>query len=320
MNRTPLALSVGLLLAACGGGSSTPAAVDDAQRAAAASATANNHPDCLATTLGPYYWELGDGDGVLASGSVGDGAPGPNTRMRLYSASKWIYAAHVAQMNGLRDEDVPYLNFTSGHTLFGLPACPGAADVQSCGHASSIDPATVGRFVYDSGHMQHHAQVTMGLGAADNAALTAAITASLGESGFAFEQPHLAAGIEGSAQGYAHFLRRILRGELVMAGGLGAHAVPADGNDAGGPTWGNEHWRYALGHWVESDPATGDGSFSSTGAAGFYPWIDADRRLYGILAREQLAQQNAPYRSVTCGRLIRRAWRSGAEVQEATPG
>jgi hypothetical protein len=62
---------------------------------------------------------------------------------------------------------------------------------------------------------------------------------------------------------------------------------------------------------------TGDGAFSSPGAYGFYPWIDASKTYYGIIARESTTNvtgpaQNTPYwLSVLCGRLVREAFLTG---------
>ena len=53
---------------------------------------------------------------------------------------------------------------------------------------------------------------------------------------------------------------------------------------------------------------TGDGSFSSAGALGFYPWIDAGKKWYGIVSRVS-SEGRMP--SVTCGQLIRKAWIRG---------
>jgi hypothetical protein len=76
-----------------------------------------------------------------------------------------------------------------------------------------------------------------------------------------------------------------------------------------------EEWQYSLGHWVEDDPDVGDGAFSSPGAFGFYPWIDAQKRFYGILARVDVLNAGSidltkisSISSVRCGRLIRKAW------------
>ena len=54
------------------------------------------------------------------------------------------------------------------------------------------------------------------------------------------------------------------------------------------------------------DPTVGDGAFSSAGSFGFYPWIDAGKTYYGIVARSVSAGSGVD--SVMCGRLIRKAW------------
>ena len=60
---------------------------------------------------------------------------------------------------------------------------------------------------------------------------------------------------------------------------------------------------------IEDQPG-GDGAFSSAGAFGFYPWITADKRYYGMLVRETLAPR-AYVRSTACGALMRRAFAEG---------
>ncbi|MBT9487389.1 MAG: hypothetical protein IV093_07740 [Rubrivivax sp.] len=327
----PVALAVlaALALTACGGGddgddgNSAEPGITLAGRVAAATATAQTNPQCAQTDIGPFYWEVGDRDGVRASGSVGAGAPGASTEMAVYSASKWLYAAWVAQARGLRDDDVPYLNFTSGYTRFGPPLCLTAGSVAECGDSAAIDPAAVGRYVYDSGHMQVHAQTVLGLGAAGNADLAAALNGALGVSGLGYSQPQLAAGVSTTAAAYAGFLRRLLRGELTLADGLGSHKVCASpahcANADAAPSTGDETWNYSLGHWVEDDPVVGDHAFSSGGAGGFYPWINRDRTLYGIVARLDLSGEGAGYQSAQCGRLIRQAWVTGQTVTVSTP-
>ena len=66
-----------------------------------------------------------------------------------------------------------------------------------------------------------------------------------------------------------------------------------------------------MGHWVEDDPVTGDGTFSSAGAFGFYPWIDATKTYYGILAREDTSGGGNGFPSAECGRNIRKAFVTG---------
>lgn len=315
-----------LALSACGGGGSSTASDDpifvdpvDAQRAEAARITATSNAACATSRIGPFYWEVGDGSRARAGGSVGSGAPTADTVMSIASASKWVYGAYVLEKVGRRGTDVPYLNFTSGYTEMVLPLCQVSDTVASCIEDKDEQvPATVGRFLYGSGHMQVHAATVMGLGNRDNAALTQEIADTLGDFGFSYTQPQLAGGLVADARGYGAFLRRILRGELAMRSALGANAVCTNprtcGTALGGPIPEDESWSYALGHWVESDPANGDGAFSSAGALGFYPWIDAGRTFYGVLARRADAEANAGFRSAECGRLIRQAWATGVAV------
>ena len=327
-----LTLVSAAVVASCGGGSSTSSEAPpsepptDAQRAAAATETANTNPMCNLATLGTYYWEIGDANGVKASGSPW-GGPTAATSMWVFSSSKWLYAANVVQKRGVLDVDVPFLNFTSGYSDFGnIPTCDGAT-VESChiGGDGGQNPATVGRFDYDSGHMQHHAANFMGLGPADDAALAADLNATVGNFGFSYTVPQLAAGVVVTPQGYAGFLRRVLRGELAIAGALGAHKVCAQSaapgcNAAFTPdSIGTEAWNYSLGHWVEDDPTVGDHAFSSAGGGGFYPWIDRDKKYYGILARETVIESGAGYHSAQCGRLIRQAWMTGQAVSGTKP-
>jgi hypothetical protein len=88
-------------------------------------------------------------------------------------------------------------------------------------------------------------------------------------------------------------------------------------SDGGGPQPATlfrraKSWHYAIAHWVEDDPTVGDGAFSSPGAFGFYPWIDAGKTTYGVLARHANVSLsgNDPVavESVVCGRAIRKAW------------
>jgi hypothetical protein len=281
---------------------------------------------CSEATLGSYYWEIGDAGGVKVSGSVGANAPEATTKMWIFSSSKWLYAANVVEKRGVRSDDVPFLNFTSGYTEFGnAPLCNGAT-VESC-HAGwdTLNPATKGHFFYDSGHMQYHAATRMGLGLADNAALAADLNATIGNFGFSYRVPQLAAGVEATPQAYAGFLRSMMRGDLALGAALGANkkcANPAAANcDAvSSPEVGtNEDWNYSLGHWVEDDPNIGDHAFSSAGGGGFYPWIDHGKKYYGIVARERETESDAGYHSAQCGRLIRQAWMTGEKVTTTNP-
>ena len=60
--------------------------------------------------------------------------------------------------------------------------------------------------------------------------------------------------------------------------------------------------------FLATTPNVGDGAFSSPGLFGFYPWVDASKSYYGILARVMPA---GALDSVGCGRIIRKAWETG---------
>jgi hypothetical protein len=300
----------------------------DAEKVNAASLTVANHPDCSTNLIGSFYWEIGDRNGPRAGASVGAGAPGARTVMSIASASKWVYSAYVVQKVGLRPQDVPYLNFTSGYSEFNLPLCQVTDTVASCLVGNDrLNPATVGKFYYDSGHMQKHAVALMGLGPLNNAALTVEVGTTLGvptgSSELGYSQPQLAGGLVANAEAYRAFLQRMLNGDLALSAALGANKVCTNSRTCAtalaAPVPNTESWNYSLGHWVEDDPVVGDHAFSSAGALGFYPWIDKTKTLYGILARRSDDLNGAGYASARCGRLIRQAWVTGVPVLSGPP-
>lgn len=281
-----------------------------ADRAAAVEATLDRAAAC--SGLGGFYWEIGDANGRLASGSRGGVAA--DRRMRIASASKWVFGAYVAERrNGaLTDADVAALEMTSGYTGLNPVACAVSRTVAGCferRHNDAFDPKAVGKFSYNGGHDQKLA-IDLGLGPLDSTGFAAEIRRVLGvDIGFSSPQP--AGGMETSAAAYAVFLRKILRGELRISGLLGSRPVctlpSACAQAAHSPS--PQAWHYSLNHWVEDAPG-GDGAFSSPGAFGFYPWIAADRATYGILARESITRR-AWVDSAACGAAIRRAWTTG---------
>lgn len=313
-------------LSACGGNSDSPApppppsSPDLAQRIAAATTTAQSSSN-LCAPIRPFYWEVGDGTALRASGSVNEAGNATTytatTVMNIASASKWLYGAYVVERRGgaLTAEDIRHLNFTAGYTSFGFSGCEPSDTVASCvarGNNGVLTPADVGRFSYGGGHMQVHANIAapgMGLGALDNATLAAEMTRVLGMS-LSYTQPQLAGGVRTTPAQYAIFLRRLLNNELQLSTRLGAHAVctnPATCPTAiNTPVPASQSFDYSLGHWVET---SGDGAFSSAGAFGFYPWIDVNKTHYGIVARVALA--GGGNESADCGGLIRRAWLTG---------
>ena len=263
----------------------------------AAATAAASGPACAAQA--PFYWEVGDANGnVLASGSVGARAPRRDTRMSIASASKWVYGTYVDQVRGGNPtaDDLKYLNLRSGYTRF--DQCATTDTVGSCSAKAIYVRRTDGKFDYGGGHMQHHAAAIMGLGALDNAGLAAKINGAIGTS-FVYSQPQLAGGVATSAAGYAAMLTKIMRGELAAGAHLADNAVPTTGPTAiKSPV--PEPWQYGRGHWIEQD-----GTVSSPGAFGFYPWIDVSKRYYGIVAR---TKPLGAWDSVTCGREIRKAF------------
>lgn len=300
------------------------------QRAGAARLTAEKSAACVAAQ--PFYWEIGDATRPLAGGRAGEGGPDRRTEMAIASASKWVYAAFAAErrQGQLTADDVKFLHFQSGYTYYRV--CRQNQSVAACQASlingrGRINPATENRFDYNGGHMQQHA-IVMGLGSLgpDGLALAVrqALTPALGSDwSFSYSQAMPAGGGVTSAADYSRLLRALMGGQLQLGRLLGQEAVCTNpqvcpGEAVKTPIPETESWHYSLGHWVEDDPKVGDGAFSSPGAFGFYPWISADRALYGIVAREQRrgVMSDDPLdkpavASVDCGREIRAAWRDG---------
>jgi hypothetical protein len=328
-----------LVLAGCGGGGSSgsPPSISLLQRTDAAATTATGNPAC--TSLTPFYWEIGNAGGLLASGTSGASAPSATTAMSIASASKWVFATYVVEkQGGALPADIPYLDFQSGYTNFS--SCSSGSTVSSCltetgangGTNGDHDAGALDHFYYNGGHMQVLASSgVIGLGGDNNAQLASAIGSIIGWTplSFIYTQPQLAGGIYTTPANYAKFLINMLGGKYShMLGLLGSHAVcththstdcttalysplnesspSASSNDVS-----DESAHYSLGHWVEDDPVVGDGAFSSAGAFGFYPWIDKSKTYYGILARYDPLQASAGYKSFACGRLIRKGWELG---------
>ena len=321
---TALALAAAMAIAGCGGGGDStgsaaappPAGPTDADRAAAATTTAQSATNACAP-IRPFYWEIGDVNARQTSGFVSSTTDptvyASSTVMSIASASKWLYATYFVQKQGgvLSAADVKSMNFTSGYVSFSM--CLQGQTVQQCvDYANNGDyTATAdGKFSYGGGHMEKHASLN-GLGALTNVPLAAEIRSQLGtDVALAYSQPQMAGGGVTSADDYARVLRKILAGSLKMRDALGTNAVctnPATCPTAlNTPSPANESWHYSVGHWVEDDPVVGDGAFSSAGAFGFYPWIDAGKTTYGIVARS--SGTGSGFDSASCGRQIRKAW------------
>ncbi len=120
-------------------------------------------------------------------------------------------------------------------------------------------------------------------------------------SGAGFKNPSEAnarpsGGAEASAEDYERFLLAMLRGDLLAEHLEVMHrdwtpleAVRIEYSPA--TEWGLE-WHYGLGNWLEcpeerwSTACDDQHVVSSPGAFGFDPWIDRERGVYGIVARQ----------------------------------
>ncbi len=300
------------------------AMITPAQRQAAVQQTATNHRDCAA--LAPFYWEIGDKTGAQASGSTGDGSAVATSEFPIASASKWLFGAYVAEVRAgvLTTDDIQHLRMMAGYNSFDNASCtPSTATVADCfatGNNATLTSAQVGAFYYGGGHFQHWATVN-GMGTFTRIQLTAEVKAKLGaEIDVRYFAPQLAGGVGTNALQYAKFLRKILNNQLKIAALLGSNAVCAAADPAtcitppiGVPLAGNH---YSMAHWVEDDPAGGDGAFSSAGLFGFYPWINAAKTHYGVLSRRAAPSVSgdplgAGPASILCGRKLRLAYDSG---------
>jgi hypothetical protein len=325
-----------MLVTGCGGGDSdpvptptpkptpTPTPTLDQQRAQAATQTAQNNASCIAVQ--PFYWEVGNSSVVLAGATAGGATPTAITPMLIASASKWIFGSYVVELrNGspLSANDLSALRMQSGHTNLKYGVCKTSLTVDSCFNANNgagtnadVDNNAIGKFFYNGGHFQWLADTDLVLATKSSSTLQAAVAAQLGtDFTFTYDSPQLAGGVQTTGQDYGFFLRKILSNQLRMHDMLGTNAVctnPATCPQAlYAPIGSSESWHYSLGHWVEDDPTVGDGAFSSPGAFGFYPWIDASKTYYGVLARYSLPVQigdTVATDSVLCGRKIRKAW------------
>lgn len=269
--------------------------------AATANSTSN---DCA--KLDAFYWEVGDKSGAKVSGTKGSGYSATSA-LAIASSSKWLYAAYVTQTKVLDATDIKYLTHNGGYTDGGN-LCTPFETVGDCAAKLTFDPAAVDFFWYGGGNYQFHA-TTMGLSGLRRAALANVVTTKLGLS-FDYSAAQPPGGAVITPAEYGRFLRKMMNNELTLGGLLGTNAVctqrstcPTSLYTAIPPGY---SFLYSIGHWVEDD-----GSFSSAGAFGFYPWISADKAAYGIVARKDTFGQGSAWDSRQCGAAIRRAYLSG---------
>ncbi len=283
-------------------------------RAANVRAIEENDPLCR--SIAPFHYQVGNALGAIASGNVG-GFVGGDTFGPIASATKWLYGAYVTELRtgALTSDDIRYLTFRSGY--IGFQGCERGETVASCAESPTnnrFSAAAVDKFAYGGGHMQQHAVQFAGLGSLTPEPLGRELDRVLNlgttSSVFTLLQPQLAGGVYTTANVYASFLRKLLTSELVAGTQYETHSVctnPTTCNDAlitPFPT--NENPRYGIGHWIE-DTTVSDGAYSSAGAFGFYPWIDASKQYYGVISRFDL-NAGSGSESIPCGRALRRAW------------
>jgi hypothetical protein len=307
--KLALPLALACAVSACGGGGSSTSTSDTATRIAAAQQTATSNANCVAVS--PFYYEVGDKNGAIASGSIGGNTYVASSTMNIASASKWLFGAYVAEVLAgvLSTSDTQATHMQSGYVSMGS-GCGPDMTVATCFAYSSnntLTPTSVGKFHYDSGHFQKWG-VDNGMGDMTGVDVASAYQTVLGIS-VSFNGPLLAGGAITSAEGYAVFLRKILNGQLKIANLLGDQKTCTLPGTCATAEYSPipMAWNYSIGHWVEDD-ATGDGSFSSPGAFGFYPWVDSTKTYYGVLAREVSGGAVASYE---CGSNIRKAFVTG---------
>ncbi|MEA1653078.1 hypothetical protein UAJ10_29190 [Nitrospirillum sp. BR 11164] len=281
-----------------------------ARRRAAVAAAAGTDAACR--EMGDFYWEIGDGSGTLASGARGS-RYSANKPLQVASASKLVFAAYVVERVGgqLTPDQLDALEMRSGYDNFNPLACFAAHTVAACLDRRGnglLNAEHQGRFSYNGGHDQHLA-TALGLGDLDRYGLAAEVRRVLGpDLHLDYAAPRVSGGLKASPAAYAAFLRKVVSGHLRIHDLLGSHPVCTQGPGCPAVQAPDlpQPWHYSLNHWVEDGPG-GDGAFSSPGMMGFYPWISADRRTYGLIAREVMAPK-AYLASMACGQALRRAW------------
>lgn len=289
--------------------------------------TANTSPDC--TSLGDFYWEVGNGAAKRFGFSRGTSVT-ETTVMPLASSSKWLYASAYVQAKGyvnLSAAEKQRLNFTSGYleSTDALTVCGDAGTTVSVCYGPSYKdvsyrPLQDGRFYYDGGHMQKLALDDMG--GRTGTGLVSVVDWLNAQLGTGFPETSgavaVAGGFWGSAEQYRLFLQKLLNTQYAMSLRLNADSVPAypgGPNVAYTPVPAGVPFHYGLGHWIERESVNGVMTVtghSSAGMFGFYPWVDAARSQYMVLARARLNTTGGDGEmSRVCAQRIRKAYESG---------
>lgn len=287
--------------------------------------TAQTSASC--TGLGNFYWEIGNGAGPLYGFTRGSGVSA-TTVMPIASASKWLYAGAYVQSRGyanLTPDEKKRLNFTSGYVDENTTLCGDAGTtVSECyGPAYksvSYRPLQNGRYFYNGGHMQKLALDD--IGARKGTGLASVMDWVNNRLGTTLPESDSdvapAGGFSGSAAHYRLFLTKLINNQYELSSKLTVDSVPAW---QGGPNVSFTPWSgpgqayYGLGHWIEGETVNGVWTVtghSSPGAFGFYPWVNAARTRYMLLARSrQLFGDEEGEKSRACAQVIRKAYELG---------
>ncbi|RKH53520.1 hypothetical protein D7Y23_02935 [Corallococcus sp. AB050B] len=285
--------------------------------------TANNSASCK--PLGNFYWELGNGAGPLHGLSKGSGVTA-TTVMPIASASKWLYAGAYVQSKGyanLTAAEKKRLNFTSGYLDENTTLCDAAGTTVSACYGPSFKDVTYrllqnGRFFYNGGHMQKLAlddiPVRRGTGVLSVMDwLNPLLGTTFPESD---SDVAVAGGFSGSAAQYRVFLLNLLNNQYALSSKLTVDAVPAwpGGPDVASTPWSGGEAYYGLGHWIEGETVNGVWTVtghSSAGAFGFYPWVNAARTRYMVLARNRQFGDGDGEKSRACAQTVLKAYDTG---------
>lgn len=286
--------------------------------------------DSNCNSMGDFYWEIGSPTGAIASGSIGN-TYSAGKELELASASKWLFGAYVfeKQKGQVSVDEKQYLNMMSGYVNMQNFLCMIAKvhTVSDCFHAQPLlpglfkkkpgndtqSPEDVGKYFYNGGHAQALAvQPQVGLGNMTNEALGREMQSMLKLSQpIHYTFPQLAGGGSAAPAAYIEFLKNLMTDKYYLSsviqhdGGVCANTKycnPPTVVKSPGP--GDTNWWYGNHYWIEKDPQGKVEAYSSAGLYGFYPWMTADKKYYGIIARKGPII-NAAAQSVSCGRAIR---------------
>lgn len=271
-------------------------------------------------SIQPFYWEIGTETGKVGSGSVGSKDVNEKTEMRIASASKWIFATYVLQKKEgqLTDKEKNLLRMLGGYDELKILPCIVRSTVKACYEARGndhVESSYVGKFRYSGSNAQLLA-IDLGLGGMNTNQLAIEFKKELkNKFNMGFQNLSLAGGMKTTPADYAIFLQEIMKGTYQIKKFLGADSVCTDPKTCkmaiASPAEGRP-WLYSYHHWVELTEDQKTDVYSSPGLLGFYPWISADQKNYGIVAREKM-EKGAWIESSKCGQAIRKAFYKKSE-------